>query len=94
MRSASFGRRIIEPGGRELVLVPGLPEPSPAHELPGHDELKEQIRAVLMSRIDPSVAGRIPRSTLRAEVARPHGPRGQGRSPGIRRNGGGCARGA
>jgi pilus assembly protein CpaF len=32
-------------------------------------ELKERIRAVLMSRIDPSVAGRIPRARLRGEVA-------------------------
>jgi pilus assembly protein CpaF len=32
-------------------------------------ELKERIRAVLMTRIDPSVAGRIPRARLRGEVA-------------------------
>jgi pilus assembly protein CpaF len=70
MRSAGFGRRIIEPGGRELVLVPGLPAPGPAPILADRDELKEQIRAALMSRIDPSVAGRIPRPTLRAEVAK------------------------
>ena len=33
------------------------------------DQLKERIRTVLMTRIDPSVAGRIPRSRLRGEVA-------------------------
>ena len=33
------------------------------------DELKERIRTVLLTRIDPSVAGRIPRATLRGEVA-------------------------
>jgi pilus assembly protein CpaF len=33
------------------------------------DQLKERIRTVLMTRIDPSVAGRIPRSLLRGEVA-------------------------
>src|SRR5437899_9521890 len=32
-------------------------------------ELKERIRAVLMTRIDPSVAGSIPRARLRGEVA-------------------------
>src|SRR5260370_21404473 len=70
MRSASFGRRIIEPSGHELVLVPGQEAPSEAPQLANRDELKEQIRAALMSRIDPSVAGRIPRSTLRAEVGK------------------------
>ena len=33
MRSAGFGRRIVEPGGRELVLIPGQEAPSPAPEL-------------------------------------------------------------
>jgi pilus assembly protein CpaF len=33
------------------------------------DQLKERIRTVLMTRIDPSVAGTIPRSRLRGEVA-------------------------
>jgi len=70
MRSASFGRRVIEPGGRELVLVPGDEAPGPAPELANRDELKEQIRTALMARIDPSVAGRIPRNTLKAEVAK------------------------
>jgi len=37
--------------------------------LPGRDDLKERVRSILMSRIDPTVAGRIPRRTLRAEVA-------------------------
>jgi pilus assembly protein CpaF len=70
MRSASFGRRVIEPGGRELVLIPGQDAPGPAPELANREELKEQIRTALMARIDPSVAGRIPRRTLRAEVAK------------------------
>jgi pilus assembly protein CpaF len=69
MRSASFGRRVIEPGGRELVLIPGHDARGPAPDPVNRDELKEQIRAALMSRIDPSVAGRIPRTRLRAEVA-------------------------
>src|ERR1700719_3576454 len=70
MRSATFGRRIIEPSGHELVLIPGQEAPAPAPEPANRDELKEQIRAALMSRIDPSVAGRIPRPTLRAEVGK------------------------
>ena len=70
MRSASFGRRIIEPSGHELVLIPGQEAPAPAPEPANRDELKEQIRSALMSRIDPSVAGRIPRPTLRAEVGK------------------------
>ncbi len=70
MRSAAFGRRVIEPAGRELVLVPGRPAPGPAADFSGRSELKEQIRTTLMSRIDPAVAGRIPRATLYAEVAK------------------------
>jgi pilus assembly protein CpaF len=70
MKSASFGRRLIEPGGRELVLIPGQEDPSPANELANRDGLKEQIHTALMARIDPSVAGRIPRRTLRAEIAK------------------------
>ena len=70
MRSASFGRRIVEPGTRELVLVPGQEAPPAPPEPANRDELKEQIRTALMSRIDPSVAARIPRHTLRAEVAK------------------------
>src|ERR1700719_3837704 len=70
MRSATFGRRIIEPSGHELVLIPGQEPPSAAPELANRDELMEQIRAALMSRIDPSVAGRIARRTLRAEITK------------------------
>jgi len=70
MRSASFGRRIVEPGARELVLVPGQDAAPAPPELANRDELKEQVRTALMSRIDPSVATRIPRHTLRAEVAK------------------------
>jgi len=70
MRSTSFGRRLVEPGGRELVVIPGKAAPGPAADFAGRSELKEQIRAALMARIDPSAAGRIPRATLRAEVAK------------------------
>ena len=70
MMSVPLGRRIIQPGGRELLLVPGTAGSGPAADLAGRRELKEQIRAALMARIDPSVAGRIPRATLRIEVAK------------------------
>ena len=53
----------------DLVLIapaPGLPPVADPLLL---DELKERIRTVLMTRIDPSVAGQIPRTTLRREVA-------------------------
>jgi pilus assembly protein CpaF len=69
MRSGGFGRRVIEPGGRELVLVPGRPA-GRAPDLSGHVELKEQIRTALMSVIEPSVAAHMSRQKLRAEVAR------------------------
>jgi pilus assembly protein CpaF len=65
----SFGRRVVELQGRELVLVPGKP-PGPTVDLSGREELKERIRSALMSRIDPAVAGRIERGTLRAEVSK------------------------
>ena len=69
MRSVGFGRRVIEQQGRELVLVPAKPA-SPPVDLRGREELKERIRTALMARIDPSVAGRIPRDILRVEVAK------------------------
>ena len=70
MMSVPSRRRIIQPGRRELTLVPGRAGSGPAADLAGRSELKEQIRVALMARIDPSVAGRIPRATLRIEVAK------------------------
>src|SRR6516165_7297106 len=69
MRSAGFGRRVVELQGRELVLVPG-PPPGPSVDLSGREEVKGRIRSALMSRIDPTVARRIGEDTLRAEVAK------------------------
>ena len=69
MRSTGFGRRVVQ-SGRELVVVPDRPAAAPPTDFTGRSDLKEQIRAALMARIDPSVAGRIPRATLRAEVAK------------------------
>jgi pilus assembly protein CpaF len=53
----------------DLVLVRPADSPVPVVDLALRDELKERIRTVLMTRIDPSVAGRIPRARLRGEVA-------------------------
>jgi pilus assembly protein CpaF len=69
VRTASFGRRVVELQGRELVLVPGK-ESAPPVDLSGREDLKERIRSALMSRIDPSVARRIDEETLREEVAK------------------------
>ncbi|MGC2202019.1 MAG: CpaF family protein [Stellaceae bacterium] len=41
-----------------------------AADMASLSELKDRIRTVLMSRIDPSVAGRIPRAELRVEIAK------------------------
>jgi pilus assembly protein CpaF len=71
MTRTGFGRRVIEKRGPELVLVPDAPaeSPRPIADLAVLRELKERIRTVLMTRINPSVAGRMPRAMLRAEVA-------------------------
>jgi pilus assembly protein CpaF len=54
-----------------LVLVGDTPAdgPVPVADLLLLGELKERIRTVLLTRIDPSVAGRISRARLRGEVA-------------------------
>lgn len=74
MRSVGFGRRIIESAGRDLVTIPQLQDTDPASDLPARGtpfsrvDLKERIRTILMSRIDPAVAARIQRRTLQAEI--------------------------
>ena len=72
MMTAGPERRVTGPRRRALTLVAGLTAESP---VPVVDpavlrELKERIRAVLMTRIDPSVAGRIPRATIAARSRR------------------------
>jgi pilus assembly protein CpaF len=70
MNPGGFGRRIVQSDARDLVLVLQAPErQGSAPDLTGRDDLKERIRSILMTRIDPAVAARIPRRTLRAEVA-------------------------
>jgi len=73
MRAPGFGRRIIESDARELVLVPqredAAADPTARTGNLTREDIKERVRSILMSRIDPAVAGRIPRRTLRAEIA-------------------------
>jgi len=71
VRATGFGRRVIDGTGRDLVVVPRISEDaSPAADHGGYAELKEHIRAALMSRIDPSVASRMPRPALQSDVAK------------------------
>jgi pilus assembly protein CpaF len=67
--TTGFGRRVVPSDARDLMLVPPTPISEGVRSLPGRDDLKERVRSILMSRIDPTVAGRIARRTLRAEVA-------------------------
>lgn len=70
MNNTGFGRRTVPSESTDLVLV-RQPEPEQgvrAH-FTGHDDLKERIRSILLERIDPAVAGKIPPRTLRAQVA-------------------------
>ena len=71
MMTTSPGRRLTEPRRPGLVLVVDPIEGgAPIADLGVLSDLKERIRSVLMTRIDPTVAGRIPRTALRGEVAK------------------------
>src|SRR5438552_7877978 len=72
MITTGFGRRVPAQHRSGLVLIPdGAVEfPAPVVDLASLSELKERIRTVLLSRIDPTVAGRIPRAALRREIAK------------------------
>ena len=64
MRSTGFGRRVLEPQRPRArsdtrQAVPGSVR---RRRFASLNELKERIRTALMSRIDPTVAGRIPRA--------------------------------
>jgi pilus assembly protein CpaF len=61
---------ITEPWRPNLALVITAPEGVPTADLSLFSELKERIRTVLMTRIDPTVAGRIPRAALRREITK------------------------
>src|SRR4029077_8725819 len=65
--NTTFGRRTIPSEGRALTLV-AANAPEGVRSLPGRDDLKERVRAILMQRIDPVVANSMPRQRLLAEV--------------------------
>src|SRR5229473_3098556 len=64
-----FGRRPVEALGRDLVVVAGEPEEISLPDLADHAEIKELIRAELMTRINPVAAARMPAFQLREEIA-------------------------
>jgi pilus assembly protein CpaF len=72
MITTGFGRRVPAPQRPGLVLIPddAAEFSAPVVDLASLSELKERIRTVLLSRIDPTVAGRIPRAALRREIAK------------------------
>jgi pilus assembly protein CpaF len=68
-----FGRRVIESGARELVVVPtedSTQTPSQTVPFADRNELKERIRSIMMPRIDPSIAGAMSRRDLRVEIGK------------------------
>jgi hypothetical protein len=66
--TTGFGRQVPAAQRPGLVLVPDATAefPAPVIDLASLSELKERIRTVLLSRIDPTVAGRIPRAACAA----------------------------
>jgi pilus assembly protein CpaF len=71
MMTVGFGPRIPASQRPDLVLASqGAATFAPGTELSSFSELKERIRTALLSRIDPTVAGRIPRAALRREIAK------------------------
>lgn len=70
MSSTGFGPRPAEPRRPDLVLVPNLSgETSPRGSDLALSALRDRIRSAVLERIDPTVAGRIPRAVLRIEIA-------------------------
>jgi pilus assembly protein CpaF len=70
MKARSFGRRPIDSGGRQLVVVSDTAEEDAAPpELADHHSIKGRIRTELMTRINPAAAARMPPHQLRAEIS-------------------------
>jgi pilus assembly protein CpaF len=67
--ASRFGRRISDTGTRELVVVPDEGT-TRIISFANRSELKERIRALLMPRIDPAVAGGMSRQDLREEIGK------------------------
>ena len=69
MRS-TFGRRVVGATGHELVVIPGDGGNGPAPRFTVRSDIKERIWNLLMPRIDPAAAARLPRTTLKNEIAK------------------------
>ena len=67
--NSTFGRRVIHSDARSLALVTADSPLEGVRSLSGRDDLKERVRKTIMERIDPAVAGRVPRRTLQAQIA-------------------------
>ncbi|HUB95262.1 MAG TPA: CpaF family protein, partial [Stellaceae bacterium] len=68
MKPYDFGRRLVESGARSLVPVPDAPNGRAPDNLYLLD-VKERVRAILLTRIDAGVAGSMSRQVLRSEIA-------------------------
>jgi len=64
-----FGRRVLDSGIRDLTVYSEPSEPQGVRADFGRIDLKEKIRDELMKRIDPTVAGKVSRRSLQAQIA-------------------------
>jgi len=66
--TGQFGKKFVPAEGRELTLVPSDRVPVGRGE--NYDGIKEEVRTILMDRIDPAVAARMQRPQLLSEIRR------------------------
>ena len=69
MKSNDFGRRIVEQRAHDHAVTPATRVRPLAVQLSEQSDVKESVRAALLSRIDPAAAARMPRDSLKAEIA-------------------------
>jgi pilus assembly protein CpaF len=69
MMPNEFGRRIVEQRTPNLPAAETARGPGLVVQFSEQSNVKERVRAALLSRIDPAAAGRMPRESLRAEIA-------------------------
>src|SRR6185437_9788686 len=69
---SGFGTRTVSTENRELIVVDNRDDDDRAELVndESHIAIKEQVRTLLLARIDPGVAARMPRSHLVSEVGR------------------------
>jgi pilus assembly protein CpaF len=65
-----FGTRAVSGENRELIVVDGNDDRAELVNDENHIAIKEQVRSLLLARIDPGVAARMPRGQLVSEVRR------------------------